>query len=231
MKGTCETFPGITGVILAGGHSTRMGEDKALLKVGGVPIIQRIRDTMQPHFQQLLLSTNHPECYDFLALPSVRDVVPEAGPLAGIQAALTRAETERVCVVSCDAAGVTSEPIKLLCQAAVDAPIVVMGDGRRLYPLMAVYHRSILPLIDERLRLRMRSMHGLLDAVGYHVILPAGMSEGIRDQIFWNLNTPDDYSRFIRFMHPRSYVRPNRENPITGRNAGGASLEKRQWRE
>src|SRR5205809_6421025 len=87
----------ITGVIQAGGKSTRMGgEPKALMRLGGRRIIERVLDAIEPAVDEVLLVTNTPELYALLRLPIVPDAYPEAGSLGGIVAALKAAPRDAV---------------------------------------------------------------------------------------------------------------------------------------
>src|SRR5262245_64002612 len=79
----------VTGVIQAGGRSTRMGgQPKALIELGGRPIIARVLAALAPAVDDVLLVTNTPELYAFLLLPMVGDVYPDHGALGGIYSGL-----------------------------------------------------------------------------------------------------------------------------------------------
>src|SRR5258705_10142817 len=79
----------VTGVIQAGGRSTRMGgRPKALIELGGRPIIERVLAALAPAVDDLLVVTNTPELYAFLELPMVGDVYPDHGSLGGASFAL-----------------------------------------------------------------------------------------------------------------------------------------------
>src|SRR3990167_9677702 len=93
----------ITGVIQAGGGSTRMGgRPKALLDVGGRRIIERVLDAVTPSVGEVLLVTNTPDLYAFLGLPMVADVYPDHGSLGGIYSGLEAAPGEAAFPVAGD---------------------------------------------------------------------------------------------------------------------------------
>ena len=81
-------YKDITGIILSGGKSTRMGSNKSLLKVGNMTVIERVRNLLQGIFKNVILITNDPEDYKFLGLPMFEDVYRHKGPLAGIHSGL-----------------------------------------------------------------------------------------------------------------------------------------------
>src|SRR5215510_12326344 len=93
----------VTGVIQAGGRSTRMGgQPKALIELGGRPIIARVLAALAPAVDDVLLVTNTPELYAFLGLPMVGDVYPDHGALGGIYSGLEAAAGQAALTVACD---------------------------------------------------------------------------------------------------------------------------------
>jgi hypothetical protein len=96
---TDHPIQNITGVILAGGRSSRFGSNKALAMVDGKPLIRHVADLMSSLFAECLLVTNTPVEYRFLSLPMTSDHYRDSGPLAGIHAALLQINTDRAFVV------------------------------------------------------------------------------------------------------------------------------------
>src|SRR5213594_2754356 len=93
----------ITGVIQAGGRSTRMGgEPKALMDVAGKRIVERVANTLAAVLDDLLIVTNTPERYEFLHLPMVADRYPDGGALGGIFTGLEAAGADAAFTVACD---------------------------------------------------------------------------------------------------------------------------------
>ena len=103
----------ITGVILAGGKSSRFGSNKALAIVDGKPLIQHVADLISSLFAECLLVTNTPAEYEFLSLPMTHDRYRDSGPLAGIHAALLKIRTPRAFVVACDMPNLSQELINI----------------------------------------------------------------------------------------------------------------------
>jgi len=93
----------LTGVIQAGGRSTRMGgEPKALLEVGGRRIVERVADVLGQVTDDLLMVTNTPELFEWMGLPMVPDAFPDCGSLGGIYSGLKAAPGEAAFTVACD---------------------------------------------------------------------------------------------------------------------------------
>lgn len=135
----------VTGVILAGGRSSRFGTNKALATFRGISLIDRVLNVMAPLFQDLLIVTNSPEEYSRLNVPLVADVEPYQGPLGGIFSALRRATNDRVFVVACDMPLLDACTIREIIRSAGDAAAAIpVHDGIREY-LLALYSRHLMP--------------------------------------------------------------------------------------
>jgi len=143
----------ITGVILAGGRSTRFGSNKAMAMVDGKPLIQHVADTVTSIFRDCLLVTNAPEQYDFLNMPMIRDRYQGMGPLAGIHAALRHTGKSRIFVVACDMPNLSQELIQYLCninEQEYDVIIPWLEKGQE--PLFGIYQKKSLAVIDSYLQ-------------------------------------------------------------------------------
>ena len=92
----------ITGVVLAGGKSSRMGQNKALMSLGGKRLVDRVVEVMRSVFDDLLMVTNTPDVYADLGMPMVQDVWPEKGSLGGVYSAIYHVATPYCLVVACD---------------------------------------------------------------------------------------------------------------------------------
>lgn len=147
--GPADRLP--AGVILAGGKSSRFGRNKALALYRDQPIIVRVATVLGEIFRETLLVTNSPTEYAFLGWPMTGDLVSEAGPLAGIQAALSRIKADRAFIVACDMPRLDPLVIRGLCQYPGDWDVVLPRSANGPEPLHAVYHRRILPTVNTAL--------------------------------------------------------------------------------
>ncbi|MBI3541136.1 MAG: molybdenum cofactor guanylyltransferase [Deltaproteobacteria bacterium] len=143
----------MTGVILAGGRSSRFGENKAFATFQGVPLIERVVSVMGALFQDLLVVTNTPEEYSSWNIPLITDHQPYQGPLGAIATALEKTSKEGIIVVACDMPMLVPEILThIMKQAKASYPAVVpIHDGVREY-LMAYYAKSLLPLMQQSLQ-------------------------------------------------------------------------------
>lgn len=158
------------GFVLAGGGSSRMGRDKALLEIGGEPILLRIARAVAEAAGSVVI-VGEPERYARFGFPVLPDGVRGIGPLGGLLRVLESGIADWSLVVACDMPGVTTGLLKqILAQAqdAVDARCAAAVSGGEPEPLCAVYHRSCLPevrsAVEDR-RLRMRDLLARLEPI------------------------------------------------------------------
>jgi len=133
-------FFNATAIILAGGRSSRMGQDKSLLSTNDIPLIGKIASQLEGHFPEIIVSANDMEKYRVFASAGIPDLEAGKGPLMGIYSALLCSEHEINFVVACDIPELDMQYIQDLIKEAKDHQIVVpvWSDGR-LEPLFAVY--------------------------------------------------------------------------------------------
>lgn len=139
-------------VILAGGRSSRMGRDKAWLEVGGRPLIARqVELVRQVGANEVFISGRVDADYTSFHCPVLKDRFPEAGPLAGIEAALTAAGSSLVLVLAVDMPHMSADVLQqLIGQCTETTGVIPQVDGK-IEPLAAVYPKSALPLVTELL--------------------------------------------------------------------------------
>lgn len=183
------------GFVLVGGRSRRMGQDKAFLPYRGRPLARWIADEVLAACGSATL-VGDPEIYSALALPVVADLRSGAGPLGGLEAALSATRAEWNLIVACDLPGVSRELFVELLEAAgnagKDALIPRHRDGF-LEPLCAVYHVRVLPAVKSAIdanRLKMQDMIASLDVTCWPVPEPGP---------FDNVNTPEEWRSLLQF--------------------------------
>ena len=144
----------VSGLILAGGESSRYGKNKALVNINGIPLIQRVSRVMQSIFQEVILITNTPNEYSFLNLPMYKDLIKGLGPVGGLFTGLTRMVNESGFLVGCDMPFLNGELIRHIVEIRDDCDVIVPRISGMLEPLHALYSKGCLPairkLIDSR---------------------------------------------------------------------------------
>jgi molybdopterin-guanine dinucleotide biosynthesis protein A len=187
----------VTGVIQAGGKSTRMGgAPKALLELGGRPIIERVADVVRAVTDEALIVTNTPELYAFLGLPMVPDVFPDHGSLGGLYSGLAAAAGEAAFTVACDMPFLRADVARLVVARAGEGDVVIPRVGEQLETLHAVYGKRCLGPMEERLRARRLKIVGFFGDVRV-LEIPEGDIARHADPavVFMNVNTPDELAR------------------------------------
>ncbi|BCS52216.1 molybdenum cofactor guanylyltransferase [Geobacter sp. SVR] len=189
-----NTIPGVTGVILAGGRSSRMGSDKALLPYRGGRFVEAIHRRLSGIFDEVLLVTNNPEQYDFLPCRKVPDIHAGMGVLAGIHSGLYHSNNPAIFVVACDMPYLVEELIRRLASRADAGGVLIPESPQGLEPLHAVYGKGCLAAIEAALLSGQRRIVSFFDRTN--------VSKMNMEQValfdpsfvsFINVNTPSDY--------------------------------------
>jgi FdhD protein len=185
---------GVTGVILAGGESRRMGSDKSLLPLAGGRFIEHVHRLMAELFEEVVLVTNSPSLYEDLPCRKVPDIYYRQGSLAGIHSGLCHTRTDRAFVVACDMPFLSGAAIRQLCEQGDRGEVVIPRSGHGLEPLHALYAKACIPAIERVLDAGKRRIVEFFPEVrvtevdGTELLRadPEGMS-------FRNINTPQEY--------------------------------------
>ena len=150
----------ITGIILAGGKSSRMGTDKGFLILNEKPFIQHSIDALKPLVSEIIIVSDNPD-YDILGCKRVLDTIKDAGPVAGICSGLEASATNYNLVLSCDIPLIKTEILeKLIANTDTDSDIIQIESNGKTMPLIALYKKQCSTVFsnllknDER-RLRM----------------------------------------------------------------------------
>ena len=189
-----------TGYVLAGGQSTRMGRDKALLEIGGQPLIRSAVNLLKALTERVVI-LGPAEKYGFLGLPVLPDLVPSRGPLSAIYTGLERSSTNANLFLACDMPLMEGTFLKLLVERARPADAVLMRlDDGRLEPLCAVYNRSCLPVVKANYENRRFKLSDLFPELRTRYLTEGDLRDsGLDRRIFTNLNDPGDLERWGLF--------------------------------
>jgi len=186
----------ISGIILAGGGSRRMGGiNKALLRVGGRPIVERAAVILKEVLPEVLLITNSPEEYEFLGLPMFCDLIPGKGALGGLYTGLNRSSSDLVFLVGCDMPflnrGIVSYMTAIA--AAEDNDILIPRVKDRLHPMHAIYSRRCLSPIEQHLNSRDLRILNFFHCVDVREIQEMDLTPyDPHCRFVMNINTPQD---------------------------------------
>ena len=185
-----------TGFITAGGKSSRMGEDKAWLELGGRAMIEHVIAAVAPVVNEVAIIANSPE-YQRLGFNVFADLNPGFGPLEAIRTALTNAPTSHIILLGCDLPFVTADLFTFLVGIPGDhcATVPVGADGK-LEPLCAIYCKKALTPVTDLLNNGERKTSLLFDRVSTRIVLFDELKHLEDAELFFeNVNTPEDYAR------------------------------------
>jgi molybdopterin-guanine dinucleotide biosynthesis protein A len=191
-----NTSKNITGVILAGGKSSRMGTDKGFLKLNGKLFIEHIIAVLTPFVSEIIIVSNHPE-YDNFKVKRVPDFVENAGPLAGVYSGLLASKTENNLVLSCDIPLINSEILAELVRQIDDvSEIIQIESNGKTMPLISVYNQSCETVFSSLLNQGERRLRFAVNQCKVKNILLN------KEQEKWvsNINTPEQLKE-IRNEH------------------------------
>lgn len=181
-----------SGVILAGGKSSRMKFNKAFAEIGGKSAVQIIIDKFQAHFDEIIIISNEPQLFNRFHLPVYRDVYPYLGPVGGIHSALVNASYEHMFILGCDMPFMDISLVQYMLAEIDCYDSVVPEIGSYLQPLAAAYNRSCLPVFSECLendKLKLTRIFSDLNAL---VLKEEELEKfGSIKEIFFNVNDPE----------------------------------------
>jgi molybdopterin-guanine dinucleotide biosynthesis protein A len=185
----------ISGIIQAGGKSTRMGRNKAVLEIGGKRLIDRLVGGLRQIFPEVIIVANTPGLYDYLDVRVVPDLIPDKGSLGGIYTATAVASQPWAFVMACDMPFFNPGLIRYLATLTQgsDAVVPFTDDWE---PLHALYAKTCLPEMERLIhsgdlkisrffpRVRVRRV----DREELRPYDPQGLS-------LFNVNTPEEFAR------------------------------------
>ena len=144
-----QLIDGITGIILAGGKSSRFGSNKALAKFNGIPLIELVINVLGRIFKKLMIITNSPLEYSYLKIPLYQDLVKDLGPVGGIYTGLDALNDDWAFFCACDMPFINEELIRYIAGVKDGFDAVVPKVGWKIEPLHALYSKNCLPAMKE----------------------------------------------------------------------------------
>ncbi|KAF0217266.1 MAG: molybdopterin-guanine dinucleotide biosynthesis protein [Geobacteraceae bacterium] len=185
----------ITGVILVGGKSRRMGRDKAFLEVSGKPLFERVLDAFRDSFDRVILVGNREERFAGYGLPVLPDIYPGSA-LGGLYTGLHNAETEYVFVSSCDLPFPSREVLRYLCSLRDGFDAVVPSTTHGYEPLFALYSKSCLEPIRTLLDSGDFCAYAYYPQVRVRHVAYEELARFDGDgRAFLNVNTPEEFAK------------------------------------
>lgn len=181
----------ITGIILAGGKSSRMGSDKGLLMLNDKTFIQYSIDALKPLVSEIIIVSDTPE-YDAFGLKRITDITKDAGPVSGIYSGLEASKTELNLILSCDIPLITSEVLQLLTNAIEDtSDIIQVESNGKSMPLIALYKKTVKDTFKSFLEQGERRLRVAIKGCNYKNVV---LDEAFQNATL-NVNTKEEFKQ------------------------------------
>lgn len=186
----------VSGVILAGGTSSRMGSNKALLPYQGCRLIETVYHRMTAIFSEVLVVTNAPQHYSFLPCRKVGDIHAGGEALAGIHAGLVHSASPAIFIVACDMPHLNDALIRHMVARAEGADVVIPRGPAGIEPLHAIYGRGCLAAAEGCLVRGEKKICSIFAQAAVKIIDEEAIARfDPHFNTFRNINTPVDYYR------------------------------------
>jgi len=181
--------------ILAGGKSSRMGQDKGRMMFREKPMILHVLHEVSKLSLPIKIIAND-NSYQVLGYEVLKDIVKEKGPMGGILTAMHHSQAEHILILSCDMPFMNSEIMNHLISATDDEEITMAQEKERLHPLCAVYKTSLKKELERRIAGEKLKMQELIDAVSCKFV---NMDKFLvrHKEAFVNLNTAEGLKKYI----------------------------------
>ncbi len=184
----------MTGIVLAGGESRRMGSDKAFLPINGLPMIEHVIRALRTVCGHIIVVTNSPRDYERYDVEVAGDALNSRGSLVGLYSGLLQSSDDQNLVVACDMPFLSPGLLAYMARISADYQVVLPRVGDFIEPLHALYRRDLLPIIEERLRRDERRIRDLF--TGLRIRYVTGTEIDAFDpsrRSFINVNTREEY--------------------------------------
>jgi len=178
----------ITGIVLAGGKSSRMGSDKGLLTMKGKIFVEHVIGALKPLVDKIIIVSNNQK-YDQFGYKRVEDSIKDSGPLAGLYSGLQHSETEYNLVLSCDIPMITTKVLKKLVDTDYENfDVVQIQSEHKAMPLIALYNKQCADTCLQLLQQGKKRLRVAVSQLSTKTIL----IESELDKFVRNVNTKED---------------------------------------
>jgi len=182
----------VTGIILAGGKSSRMGADKGLLQLCGKPLIHYAIQALSGLCNTIIISSSS-DAYQSFGYKTVADEIPGIGPMGGIYSALKQSKTENNLVLSCDLPFVSEKLMSYILNNAIGYQVAVPWQGNQHYePLCSYYNLSVLNQMTAFIQKENYKLPDLFEEININKLTINNKLEFYNENLFINVNSKHD---------------------------------------
>ncbi len=187
----------ISAIILAGGKSLRMGEDKKMIQINktGLRLWEHMVSLIEPFVKEILIIANPDELHHTKHI-IIKDIIPGLGPLGGIYTGLKNINTSQSLVLPIDMPLLNRQTLeRLLKSCDENEKIIIARHGQYIEPLVGIYPKSSLPMIEKMIKDQKYKLRLLFD------LFPTCFVDFENDIPFMNLNTPEDLKKILSYLN------------------------------
>lgn len=193
----------VTGIILAGGKSSRMGAEKGLQLLCGKPLISYAVEALKGLCSEIIISSSS-NAYAGFGFKIVADEFPGIGPMGGIYSSLKQSTTTQNLVLSCDLPFVTTELMAYILKQGKNFEVAVPWEGEKHYePLCGFYNKSVLDKMNSFIEKGNYKLPDLFEQVRINSLLIGSAHDFYHDNLFMNVNSKHDLAQAEILMRNR----------------------------
>ena len=196
-----DLYNHVTGIILAGGLSKRYGQNKAFLEIGGIRLIDRIKEEMGNIFKRLILIANEKKSFEYLGIPIIEDLIKGLGPIGGIYTGLMNISDQAGFFVACDMPFINKRLIRYMLDIKDNHEAVVPLVANEVEPLHAIYSKSCLKPIRNLIDSKYYRVRYFYNQISVRYVKEDEIRKfGSPSKAFLNINTPDEFAKIQSLM-------------------------------
>ncbi|MCF6366876.1 MAG: molybdenum cofactor guanylyltransferase [Bacteroidales bacterium] len=185
-----KKFKNITLIILAGGKSSRMGTDKALLKFQGKTFVQILYDNLNGICKEVIISSNNRKV-KVSGAKTIPDEIANIGPTGGLYTCLKQIKTDYAFVVTVDTPFVSVDLLSEIYSKIAGYDVVIIEQNNKIHPLIGVYHKNIIKLLETEIEEKKYKVMKVVEKTKHRIISVSGKYKG---ELF-NINSRKDFDK------------------------------------
>jgi molybdopterin-guanine dinucleotide biosynthesis protein A len=183
----------VTGIVLAGGRSSRMGENKSLMQLNGKRMIEFSIDALRPLCSEVIISSNY-LVYDFTGCEVWPDELKDQAPMVGIYSCLKKSRTDLNIILTCDMPMIQTELLKYLLENSTGTDITVpVHENGMIEPLCGIYRKSAGIVLSKCIEEGNYSMNNCIRKASYRLVSIDNGLPVFTSNLFLNINTLVDF--------------------------------------
>jgi len=183
-----EKINNISLIILAGGNSSRMGTDKALLTLNGKTFVQTLYDNLKNICNEVIISTNNPDIR-ISGAKVLADEIKNIGPIGGLYTCLKQIKNDRTFIVTVDTPLVSKKLLQEIFSQSGTYDISVIKHNNKVHPLIGIFHKNISKLLETEITQKKYKVMKLIEKANHQIISVCNEYE----KELFNVNNKEDY--------------------------------------